>query len=139
MNPTSRCRLAIVLTASFTLMTSAAFAQIGKRFPSEKKIVPDPVTGVPITFLTTAAKGDSKIYQTHHQWTKDGKWLIFRSNRAGNEAMAVNEETGDLVQVTEGGFDGMLCLADNTMNLYFIRVPYERPAPAMQGGDPSVP
>ncbi len=138
MNPTSGRRLA-VLTASFLLVTSAAFAQIGKRFPSEKKVIPDPVTGVPITFLTSGSKGDSKIYQTHHQWTADGKWLIFRSGRAVNEAMAVNEETGEMVQVTEGGYSGMLCLADNSMNLYFLRIPYERPAPAMQGGEPSVP
>ncbi len=138
MNPTSRHRIAI-LSATFLLLTSAALAQIGRRFPSEKKIVPDPVTGVPVTFLTTAAKGDSKIYQTHHQWTSDGQWLIFRSNRAGNEAMAVNEATGEMVQVTEGGYAGMLCLADNSMNLYFLRVPYERAAPGMVGGEPSVP
>jgi oligogalacturonide lyase len=37
--------------------------------------------------------------------------------------MAVNEETGDIVQVTEGGYSGMLCLADHSMNLYFLRNP----------------
>ncbi|MEO7413448.1 MAG: hypothetical protein ABIZ81_08825, partial [Opitutaceae bacterium] len=100
-----------------------AQAQIGRRFPSEKKIVPDPVTGVPLTFLTSTPAGDSKIYQTHHQWTSDGKWLVFRSNRVRGQAMAVNEETGDIVQVTEGGYSGMLCLADNSMNLYFARTP----------------
>lgn len=100
-----------------------ASAQIGRRFPSEKKVVPDPVTGVPLTFLTSTPSGDSKIYQTHHQWTSDGKWLIFRSNRVQGQAMAVNEETGDIVQVTEGGYSGMLCLADNSMNLYFARQP----------------
>jgi oligogalacturonide lyase len=138
MNPTSRCRLVGAVLVS-TLFASAALAQIGTRFPSEKKVVPDPVTGVPVTFLTTAAKGDSKIYQTHHQWTSDGKWLVFRSNRAGGEAVAVNEQTGVMVQVTEGGYSGMLCLATNSMNLYFLRIPYERAAPAMQGGEPSVP
>ncbi len=101
----------------------SAFAQIGRRFPSEKKIVPDPVTGVPLTFLTSTPAGDSKIYQTHHQWTSDGKWLIFRSNRVRGQAMAVNEATGDIVQVTEGGYSGMLCLADHSMNLYFARTP----------------
>ncbi|HWA24100.1 MAG TPA: hypothetical protein VG734_00390 [Lacunisphaera sp.] len=126
------------LLAVAGLLPSAG-AQIGTRFPSEKKIIPDPVTGVPVTFLTTAEKGDSKIYQTHHQWTADGKWVVFRSNRVSGEAMAVNEESGVMVQVTEGGFSGMLCLADNSMNLYFLRVPYERPAPPMQGGEPSVP
>jgi oligogalacturonide lyase len=63
------------------LLAVPAHAQIGRRFPSEKKNVPDPVTGVPLTFLTSTPAGDSKIYQTHHQWTSDGKWLVFRSNR----------------------------------------------------------
>lgn len=138
MKLTSR-RLIGVVSASLVLLASAATAQIGTRFPSEKKVVPDPVTGVPVTFLTSTPGGDSKIYQTHHQWTADGKWLVFRSNRVRGEAMAVNEQTGVMVQVTEGGYSGMLCLADNSMNLYFLRIPYERPAPAMQGGEPSVP
>jgi oligogalacturonide lyase len=96
-------------------------AQIGRRFPSEKKIVPDPVTGVPLTFLTSTPRGDSKIYQTHRQWTSDGKWVIFRSNRVPGQAMAVKEETGEMVQVTESGYSGMLCLAEHSMNLYFLR------------------
>ncbi|MFC1633518.1 hypothetical protein ACFL5Z_01640 [Planctomycetota bacterium] len=110
------CCAAVNLLA---LMT--ANAQIGRRFPSEKKIVPDPVTGIPLMFLTSTPVGDSKIYQTHHQWTSDGKWVIFRSRRVPGQAMAVNEETGDIVQVTESGYSGMLCLADHSMNLYFLR------------------
>lgn len=114
--------VALALCAS-CLLASPAVAGIGARFPSEKKIVPDPVTGVPLTFLTSVqGKGDSKIYQTHHQWTSDGKWVIFRSNRVpGGQAMAVNEETGDIVQVSESGFSGMLCVADHSMHLYFLR------------------
>jgi oligogalacturonide lyase len=114
---------ALALSAS-GLLTSPLSAQIGQRFPSERKVVPDPVTGVPLTFLTsTQGHSDSKIYQTHHQWTSDGKWVIFRSNRGvpAGQAMAVNEETGDIVQVTEAGFTGMLCVADHSMSLYFLR------------------
>ena len=97
-------------------------AQIGKRFPSEKKIITDPVTGTPLTFLTSTPGGDSKIYQTHNQWTSDGQWLIFRSNRVkGGEAMAVNENTGEMVQVSEGGYTGMLSVARKSMKLYFMR------------------
>lgn len=96
-------------------------AQIGKRFPSEKKTVKDPVTGSTLTFLTSTPNGDSKIYQTHNQWTSDGEWLIFRSNRVKGEAMAVNEQTGELVQVTEGGYTGMLNVARKSMKLYFMR------------------
>ena len=96
-------------------------AQIGRRFPSEKKVITDPITGVKLTFLTSTPAGDSKIYQTHNQWTTDGKWLIFRSGRVKNEAMAVNEETGEMVQVSEGGYTGMLNVARNSMKLYFMR------------------
>jgi oligogalacturonide lyase len=103
------------------LFPCAASSQIGKRFPAERKIVKDPVTGTPLTFLTSSPAGDAKIYQTHTQWTADGNWLIFRSGRARNEAMAVNELTGDIVQVTEGGYTGMLCLARKSMKLYFMR------------------
>ncbi|MEY2878780.1 MAG: hypothetical protein RLZZ15_1160 [Verrucomicrobiota bacterium] len=121
-NP-SRFPVRAMLSLCALLFTASASAQIGRRFPSEKKIVPDPVTGVPLTFLTSTAAGDSKIYQTHHQWTSDGKWIVFRSNRVRGQAMAVNEETGDIVQVTEGGYSGMLCLANHSMNLYFARTP----------------
>jgi oligogalacturonide lyase len=99
------------------------FGQMGRKWPSEKKIVPDPVTGVPLTFLTSTDGGNSqsKIYQTHRQWTADGKWLIFRGSRAtGSQAFAVNEETGDIVQVTESGFSGMLCAGNKTMKLYVM-------------------
>jgi len=102
---------------------SAVFGQMGRTWPSEKKIVPDPVTGLPLEFLTSTDGGysQSKIYQTHRQWTADGKWLIFRGTReAGPQALAVNEETGQIVQVTETGFTGMLCAGNKTMKLYVL-------------------
>lgn len=103
------------------LITTPVSAQIGKRFPAERKEVVDPVTGVKLLFLTSTQNGDAKIYQTHNQWTSDGQWLIFRSNRVKGEAMAVNEKTGDIVQVTEGGYTGMLNVARKSMKLYFMR------------------
>ena len=102
-------------------MSSHSFAQLGRRFPSERKVVKDPVTGTMLTFLTRTPGGDSKIYPTHPQWTSDGQWLIFRSSRVPGEAMAVNEKTGDLVQVSEGGYSGALCIAQKSMKLYFLR------------------
>ncbi len=108
----------------FALLLSATslFAQMGKRFPSERKVINDPKTGVELVFLTSkSGTGDSKIYQTHNQWTCDGKWVVFRSDRVPGEAMAVNEETGVMVQVTEGGFTGMLCVARKSMTLYHMR------------------
>ncbi|MCX6239806.1 MAG: hypothetical protein NTY07_20050 [Bacteroidia bacterium] len=107
--------------ATLLLIVSSAFGQIGTRFPSEKKVVTDPVTGTQLTFLTSKPAGDSKIYQTHNQWTADGNWVIFRSNRVRGEAMAVNEKTGVIVQVSEGGFTGMLNVARKSMKLYFMR------------------
>jgi len=113
-----------------------AYSQIGTRFPSERKVVTDPVTGTQLTFLTSKpAAGDSKIYQTHNQWTADGKWVIFRSNRIKGEAMAVNETSGDIVQVSEGGYTGMLNIARKTMKLYFMRnMPREPDADFRRGG-----
>jgi oligogalacturonide lyase len=103
------------------LFSKSVSGQIGTRFPSEKKIITDPVTGTQLTFLTSKPAGDSKIYQTHPQWTSDGNWVIFRSNRVRGEAMAVNEKTGVIVQVTEGGYTGMLCVARKSMKLYIMR------------------
>ena len=108
-------------TACILFLPAFVNAQIGKRFPSERKVIRDPVTGTMLTFLTSKPNGDSKIYQTHEQWTADGEWLIFRSNRARNEALAVNEKTGEIVQVSEGGYTGMLNVARKSMKLYFMR------------------
>ena len=111
--------ITICLTA---LIAMPVWAQMGRRFPSERKVIKDPKTGVELVFLTSkSGTGDSKIYQTHNQWTSDGKWVIFRSDRVKGEAMAVNEETGTIVQITEGGFSGMLCVARKSMNLYHMR------------------
>ncbi len=113
----------IIIFSFLFLFSSISEAQIGKRFPSEKKVVKDPVTGTILTFLTSTPNGDSKIYQTHNQWTSDGQWLIFRSDRVRGEAMAVHEKTGEMVQVTEGGYSGMLNIARKSMKLYFMRNP----------------
>lgn len=115
------------------ILCGTANAQIGKRFPSERKVVKDPVTGTMLTFLTSTPAGDSKIYQTHNQWTSDGQWLIFRSGRVRGEAMAVNEKTGEMVRVTEGGYTGMLSVARYSMKLYFMRNPNRRAPSATPG------
>ena len=110
------------LLLALLVALAPAWAQIGQRFPSEKRVVNDPVTGTPLTFLTTQPRGDSKIYPSHPQWTADGQWLVFRSARVKGEAIAVNEASGEMVQVTEGGYDGMLNLAQSGGNkLYFLR------------------
>lgn len=108
-------------------LSGSALAQVGKRFPSEKKVIIDPVTGTPLTFLTTGASNDQKLYQTHQPWTADGKWVIFRSSDrvAGGvgQAFAVNEESGVIVQLTEGpiGCTSALNVARKSMKLYYSR------------------
>lgn len=116
-----KSKLSAVLLA--LICTIPAWSQIGARFPSERKVVKDPVTGTMLTFLTSKANGDAKIYQTHPQWTSDGQWLIFRSGSVKGEAVAVNEKTGEMVQVSEGGYTGMLSIAQKSMKLYFMRNP----------------
>lgn len=125
-----------ILLLVMVLISVSSHAQIGKRFPSERKEVVDPVTGNKLIFLTSTPAGDSKIYPTHTQWTADGEWLIFRSNRARNEALAVNEKTGEMVQVTEGGYTGMLCIARKSMTLYFMRNVSADTAQRRRGGGP---
>jgi oligogalacturonide lyase len=133
-----RIRTAACFAVAALFASSAAFAQMGRTWPSEKKIVPDPVTGLPLTFLTSSdTYHQSKIYQTHRQWTSDGKWLIFRGVReTGSQAFAVNEETGQIVQVTETGFSGMLCLSNKAMKLYVLVGGGGRNAPSPTGAVP---
>src|SRR5574344_2143988 len=104
------------------LLPLSVFAQLGIRFPSERKVMKDPVTGVELEFLTSKPMGEHKTYQTHNQWTADGKWCVFDSrDRAKGNAIAVNEETGEMVQVTENGYMGKILLSSKEMKMYFLR------------------
>lgn len=122
-------RVLVFLCLSMLQLFNIVHAQtsnVGKRFPSEKMIYVDKITGIPITVLTTSPANDSKIYQTHPQWTSDGKYIIFRSDRSeGNhsQAFAVNEVTGEIIQITDdpGTGTGSLNIARKSMNLYFFR------------------
>src|SRR6478736_4924376 len=128
-------RLLAVSLIAAVVGSVPALAQLGHRFPSERKVVIDPVTGTPLTFLTSTPAGDSKIYPSHPQWTADGKWVVFRSNRVKNQAMAVNEETGDIVQVTDTGYQGSLCVGQKSMRLFFTR-PENHASPDAYAGKP---
>ena len=102
-------------------------SDVGRRFPPEKRVVVDRVTGRPITFLTSGATSDSKNYPTHPQWAADGVHIIFRSSdRAGGgqgQAFAVNEISGDIIQLTEGPGVGIgsLNVARRSNKLYYMR------------------
>ncbi len=95
-----------LLTALALLATTPAAAEVGKHYPSEMRIVPDKVTGRPLTLLTNGTFHDAKMYQTDQQWAFDGKHIIFRSsNRSpdGNpQVFSIDEATGDIVQLTDG-------------------------------------
>jgi oligogalacturonide lyase len=100
-------------------------SNVGKRYPSEKYIITDSVTGRKLTVLTASAYSDAKPYQTHDSWTSDGQWIIFRSNRSGNgsQLFVVNESTGDIIQLTDDPATnaGSLNLSRKEMKLFFIR------------------
>ncbi|MGH9674427.1 MAG: oligogalacturonate lyase family protein, partial [Bryobacteraceae bacterium] len=85
------------------LLLPAAAADIGKRYPSERRAIADHRTGAMLTAITTSPAGDDKIYQTHPQWTAGGRHIIFRSDRAGgrSQAFAYSEETGEIIQLTD--------------------------------------
>ncbi|HYC72582.1 MAG TPA: hypothetical protein VEB66_15335, partial [Opitutaceae bacterium] len=106
--------------------TVASASNVGRRLPSEKTTYTDPVTGVTVTVLTTAASNDSKPYQTHPTWTADGQWILFRADRGGgngSQAFLVNEKTGDIIQLTDapGVGTGSLNLARKSNRLFFMR------------------
>ena len=84
----------------------------------------DKVTGFPIRVLTTDPANDAKPYQTHTTWTADGRWIVFRSDRGGgSQAYLVNEQSGDIVQLTDGPAtgSGSLNLSRKVNKLYYMR------------------
>ena len=103
--------------------SSVRAQDVGRRYPSEMKTITDSQTGVTITALTTAPANDSKIYQTHPQWTADGKYIVFSSDRGKDgkwHAFAVSTETGDITQLTDGE-DRSISLARKRNLAYHFR------------------
>ncbi len=117
------------ITAACCLAAIAAFssadAQIGRRFPSEMSTYNDPVTGIPVKVLTNSPEhSDSRIYQTHPQWTYDNKYIAFRSGRSGGgQLFFVNEQSGEIIQITDGPGTGDYNLSRKQGLLYFMRRP----------------
>ncbi|WP_438482260.1 oligogalacturonate lyase family protein [Oleiharenicola lentus] len=113
------------LVACSLFAHTAIASNVGKRYASEKKTYTDAVTGFEVTVLTKDDAGMSKPYQTHTTWTADGKWIIGRGNRGGNgsQSFLINENTGDIIQVTDGPLSGTGSqnLARKSMKLYVIR------------------
>lgn len=88
------------------LVAAPAMAEVGKVYPSEKRVMTDAVTGRRLVLLTNGSVSDAKMYPTDQQWAFDGKHIVFRSgSRSGDgtgQIFAVDEESGAVVQLTDG-------------------------------------
>lgn len=118
-------RLAI-LTITLVASYQSIAQQVGKTFPSEKREFVDSITKKKYTALTTAPASDAKIYQTHPQWTSDGQYIIFRSDRNGprnSQVFAVHEKNGQIIQLTDGrGINtGSLNVCRLSNRIFYIR------------------
>ena len=116
------CCLAAVCSSSF-----AADSELGRRSPPERRVIVDRVTGRSLVTLTDAPSHEMKIYQTHPQWASDGVHVIFRSSERNPaktpQAYAVNEITGEIVQLTDGPDVDTYSLnvSRHGMRLFFLR------------------
>jgi oligogalacturonide lyase len=129
-------RLLLASAAACSLMLAAPAvshaesSKVGLRFPSEKSTYLDPATGFPVTVLTNNRDRNVRIYQTHPQWTKDERHIIYRSDRGGYEAIqifAVNEGSGEIIQLTDDPRIawGNVIVSRQRPVLYFLKV-YDR-------------
>ena len=101
--------------------TMSSPSRVGKKWPAEKMTYEDVVTGREITMLTTSAAKDNKIYQTHPNWTADGRHIVFMSDRSGtNQYYAVSEEAGTIVQLTDDAGPGNACLSRTENRMFYI-------------------
>jgi len=93
----------------------------GSEFPPEKKTFKDAVTGMEITMLTTSPAKDDKIYQTHPNWTADGRQIVFMSDRSGsNQYYTVSVKTGAIIQLTYDEQPGNACLSRKNNRMYYV-------------------
>ena len=124
------CLFWAVLTGVVMFPENGVASNVGKRYPSEKHIIVDRVTGHLITVLTSSQYSDSKpSYSRRHSWTADGKWILFNSNRGdnGQQVFVVNETTGDIIQLTDGQVvAGRANLSSKEMKMFYMRVQQEK-------------
>ena len=93
------------MSKTFDLVRDDVF---GQRFASEHFTYKDEVTGRKIIALTTSRHNNTKMYHTHPQWTADGKYIVFTSNRTSakenrnRQYYALSMENHEIVQITTG-------------------------------------
>ncbi len=117
--------LVIAINANCSQSSRDAY-YVGRRFSSERMTYEDSVTGHEIFMLTASPAKDNKIYQTHPNWTADGRHIVFMSDRAGtNQYFALSIDTGAITQLTNDqspgnaflnrAKPGMFYVSDNTI------------------------
>ena len=113
--------LVIAINANCSQSSRDAY-YVGRRFPSERMTYEDSVTGHEIFMLTTSPAKDNKIYQTHPNWTADGRHILFMSDRAGtSQYFALSVDTGAITQLTNDQSPGNVflnrALQDRSLNI----------------------
>ena len=123
--PSAVLVLVIAINASCSQSSQDTY-YVGRRFSSEMMTYKDSVTGLEISMLTTSPAKDNKIYQTHPNWTADGRHIVFMSDRAGtSQYFALSIDTGAITQLTNDespgnaflnrAKPGMFYVSDNTI------------------------
>jgi len=105
--------LAIGLLVSLPLATLAAGTATYplQVLPSERKVMTDPVTGVELTFATTAPGLDRACYFHQQAWLADESLLLFTTDRGSKDMMGYLPATGELVvlRTPSGRLAGAAC------------------------------
>jgi len=114
--------LVLIVNISANLCPASQDAYcVGRRFPSERAAYRDTVTGYEISMLTTSPAKDNKIYQTHPNWTANGRHIVFTSDRTGtNQYFALSVDTGVITQLTNDKGPGNAFLSRTRGNMFYI-------------------
>jgi len=111
----------VVTINAYCYQSSQDTYYVGRRFPSERMTYEDSVTGHEIFMLTTSPAKDNKIYQTHPNWTADGRHIVFMSDRAGtNQYFALSVDTGAITQLTNDQSPGNAFLNRTKPGMFYV-------------------
>jgi len=80
----------------------------------------DRTTGFIVKQLTNSPSSHNIHFYFHDPaWTRDSRWFVFYSNRTGRtELFGLRMESGEIVQLTEGGAGGALVSAQEPLVYY---------------------
>jgi Tol biopolymer transport system component len=96
----------------------------GKRYPSEKIVRKDPVTGTVLWQMTSYPANHSNIYFTKTSFTPDEQHIVFLSQRNGwTNIYTANIHTGEITQLTDYTDDVGLfspCITPDGECVYYI-------------------